>query len=193
MPSSPFQRLWKFISYVSQQVGHFWLPFICSAVWISLAESNKLPKQMNGNQKWPSNCETYEMNFHRRWKGDDGIYFGYRFWFHCLYEQNGLFFGSFFHANGVFGILSFFMKFLNHACLPWKTRVLHAQTIHICHIYGTSSQIFPLHNQPSHIFELLQASLQQNDRAASSFPIALWPSVNIKVNQNLVVVSIIPI
>ena len=48
-------------------------------------------KQMNGNQKWPSYCETYEMNFHRRWKGDDGIYFGYRFWFHCLYEQNGLF------------------------------------------------------------------------------------------------------
>ena len=29
---------------------------------------------MNGNQKWPSYCETYEMNFHRRWKGDDGIY-----------------------------------------------------------------------------------------------------------------------
>ena len=41
--------------------------------------------------EWPSYCETYEMNFHRRWKGDDGIYFGYRFWFHCLYEQNGLF------------------------------------------------------------------------------------------------------
>ena len=76
------------------------------AVWISLAESNKLPKQMNDNQKWPSYCETYEMNFHRRWKGDDGIYFGYRFWFHCLYEQNGLF-GSFFHANGVFGIWFF--------------------------------------------------------------------------------------
>ena len=117
MPSSPFQRLWKFISYVSQLLGHFWLPFICLAVWIYLAESNKLPKQMNGNQKWPSNCETYEINFHRRWKGDDGIYFGYRFWFHCLYEQNGLFFflfffffffWSFFHASGVFGIwLSF--------------------------------------------------------------------------------------
>ena len=43
MPSSPFQRLWKFIL----------------AGWISLAESNKLPKQMNGNQKWPSYCETY--------------------------------------------------------------------------------------------------------------------------------------
>ena len=51
---------------------------------------------MNGNQKWPSYCETYEMNFHRRWKGDNGIYFGYRFWFHYLYEQNDLFFGSFF-------------------------------------------------------------------------------------------------
>ena len=36
-------------------------------------------KQMNGNQKRPSYCETYEMNFHRSWKGDDGIYFGYRF------------------------------------------------------------------------------------------------------------------
>ena len=75
----------------------------CLAVWISQAESNKLPKQMNGNQKWPSYCETYEMNFHRRWKGDDGIYFGYRFWFHCLYEQSGLFW-KLFHANGVFGI-----------------------------------------------------------------------------------------
>ena len=96
MPSSPFQRLWKFISYVSQQLGHIWLPFICLAVWISLAESNKLPKQMNGNQKWPSYCETYEMNFHRRWKGDDGIYFGCRFWFHCLYAQNGLFLEAFF-------------------------------------------------------------------------------------------------
>ena len=36
------------------------------------------------------------MNFHRRWKGDDGIYFGYRFLFHCLYEQNGLFLEAFF-------------------------------------------------------------------------------------------------
>ena len=63
---------------------------------------------MNGNQKWPSYCETYEMNFHRCWKGDDGIYFGYRFWFHCLYEQNGLFFfKSFFHAHGVFWIYVF--------------------------------------------------------------------------------------
>ena len=70
--------------------------FICFAVWISLAVSNKLPKQINGNQKWPSYCETYEMNFHRRWKGDDGIYFGYRFWFHCLYEQNGLFWEALF-------------------------------------------------------------------------------------------------
>ena len=51
---------------------------------------------MNANQKWPSYCETYEMNFHRRWKGDDGIYFGYRFWFHCLYEQNGHFLEAFF-------------------------------------------------------------------------------------------------
>ena len=55
------------------------------------AHIGKLPKQMNGNQKWPSYCETYEMNVHRRCKGDDDIYFGYRFWFHCLYEQNGLF------------------------------------------------------------------------------------------------------
>ena len=53
---------------------------------------------MKGNQKWPSYCETYEMNFHRRWKGDDGLYFGYRFWFHCLCEQNGLFFFFFFEA-----------------------------------------------------------------------------------------------
>ena len=36
------------------------------------------------------------MNFHRRSKGDDDIYFGYRFWFHCQYEQNGLFLEAFF-------------------------------------------------------------------------------------------------
>ena len=31
--------------------GSFLITIICLAVWISLAESNKLPKQMNGNQK----------------------------------------------------------------------------------------------------------------------------------------------
>ena len=29
---------------------------------------------------------------------------------YCLYEQNGLFFGSFFHASGVFGIWQHFIK-----------------------------------------------------------------------------------
>ena len=64
---------------------------ICLGSLLDSAREIQTTKQMNANQKWPSYCETYEMNFHRRWKGDDGIYFGYRFWFHCLYEQNGLF------------------------------------------------------------------------------------------------------
>ena len=84
---------------------------------------------MNDNQKWPSYCETYEMNFHRRWKGDDGIYFGYRFWFHCLYEQNGLFFffGSFFHASGVFGI--WFQWFLLFCMIYCITVTCHCNTV----------------------------------------------------------------
>ena len=57
------------------------------------------------------------MNFHRHWKGDDGIYFGYRFWFHCLCEQNGLFF-KLFHANGVFGIwFQWFLLFCMIYCI----------------------------------------------------------------------------
>ena len=85
-------------------------------------------KQMNSNQKWPSYFETYEMNFHRRWKGDDGIYFGYRFWFHCLYyEQNGLFFGSFFHTNGVFGI--WFQWFLLFCMIYCITVTCHCNTV----------------------------------------------------------------
>ena len=55
------------------------------AVLLDPAREIQTAKQMNGNQKWTNYCETYEMNVHRRWKGDDGIYFGYRFWFHCLY------------------------------------------------------------------------------------------------------------
>ena len=86
-------------------------------------------KQMNGNQKWPSYCETYEMNFHRRWKGDDGIYFGYRFWFHCLYEQNGLFFGSISHANGVFEI--WFQWFLLFCMISCITVSCHCNTVKV--------------------------------------------------------------
>ena len=76
-----------------------WSFLITIHLFGSLLDSAKeiqTAKQMNGNQKWPSYCETYEMNFHRRWKGDDGIYFGYRFWFHCLNEKNGLFLEAFF-------------------------------------------------------------------------------------------------
>ena len=38
-------------------------------------------KQMNGNQKWPSYSETYEMNFHRRWKGDVAFILATDFYF----------------------------------------------------------------------------------------------------------------
>ena len=95
---------------------------------------------MNGNQKWPSYCETYEMNFHRRWKGDDGIYFGYRFWFHCLYEQNGLFLEAFFHANGVFGI--WFQWFLLFCMIYQQTKPLSHFTYtekKICPEWGSNS------------------------------------------------------
>ena len=51
---------------------------------------------MNGNEKWPSYCETYETNFHRRWKGDDGIYFGYRFWFIAYMSKMAFFWKLFF-------------------------------------------------------------------------------------------------
>ena len=71
------------------------IQFICLGSLLDSAREIQTLKQMNGNQKWPSYCETYEMNFHRRWKGDGGIYFGYRFWFHRLYEQNGLFLEAF--------------------------------------------------------------------------------------------------
>ena len=83
---------------------------------------------MNGNQKWPSYCERYEMNFHRRWKGDDGIYFGYRFWFHCLYEQNG-FFKIFFHSNGVFGV--WFQWFLLFCMIYCITVTCHCNTVEL--------------------------------------------------------------
>ena len=107
----------------------------------SLAESNKLPKQMNGNQKWPSYCETYEMNFHRRWKGDDGIYFGCRFWFHCLYEQNGLFLEAFFTPMA---FLEY--DFNDFCCSVWYTskqnrcRISHTQRKKICPEWGSNSQ-----------------------------------------------------
>ena len=39
----------------------------------------------------------------------------------------------------------------------------NAQMIHICHNCRTSSQSSSLHNQPSQTFELLHATLQQND------------------------------
>ena len=41
-----------------------------------------------------------------------------------------------------------------------QTRRKNAQTIQICHTYGTSSQSSPLHNQLSQTSELLHATLQ---------------------------------
>ena len=57
--------------------------------------------------------------------------------------------------------------------------------IHIRHTYRTSPQSSPWHNQLSPISELLHATLQQNDCTSSSFPINLWPWVNIKVIQTV--------
>ena len=70
--------------------------------------------------------------------------------------------------------------------------------IHICYTYRTSSQSSPLHNEPSWTFDLLHATLQQNDCTNSSLPITLWPCVDIEIIQtgiqlnSLVVSSIIP-
>ena len=98
-------------------MGRFWLPFICLGSLLDSAREIQTAKQMNGNQKWPSYCETYEMNFHRCWKGDDSIYFGDRFWFHCLWAK-WPFFGNFFHANGVFGIrFQWFLLFCMTYCI----------------------------------------------------------------------------
>ena len=41
----------------------------------------------------------------------------------------------------------------------------------ICHTYRTSSQSSSLHNQPSQTFELLHATLRQNDCTSYSFPL----------------------
>ena len=43
-----------------------------------------------------------------------------------------------------------------------------------------SSESSPMHYQPSSTFELHQATFQQNNCTSSSFPVTLWPWVNIK-------------
>ena len=48
---------------------------------------------------------------------------------------------------------------------------------------GLHSDPSRLHNLPSRTFELLHATLQQNDSTSSSFPVTLWPWLNIKVIQ----------
>ena len=73
-----------------------------------------------------------------------------------------------------------------HIC---NTRLLHKQSIFAIHDYFTNnpylqyrtpSQTSPSHNQSSQTFELLHATSQQNDCTSSSFPVNLWPWVNIK-------------
>ena len=114
--------------------GSFLITIHLFSSLLDAAREIQTAKQMNGNQKWPSYCETYEMNFHRRWKGDDGIYFGYRFWFHCPYEQNGLFFGSFFHANGVFGIwFQWFLLFCMIYCITVKKPIDTSKSVTFSH------------------------------------------------------------
>ena len=60
----------------------------------------------------------------------------------------------------------------------------NAQTIHIRPAYMTSSQSSPLHNKPSRTTELLHATLWQTDCTISSFPVPLWPLVNINLETN---------
>ena len=51
-------------------------------------------------------------------------------------------------------------------------------------IFAILTQILqssPLHHQPSRRFELLHTTLQLNNYTSSSFPVTLWPWVNIKV------------
>ena len=61
------------------ETGSFLITIHLFGSLLDSAREIQTAKQMNGNQKLPSYCETYEMNFHRLWKGDDGIYFAYRF------------------------------------------------------------------------------------------------------------------
>ena len=107
---------------------------ICFGSLLDSAREIQTAKQMNGNQKWPSYCETYEINYHRRWKGDDGIYFGYRFWFHCLYEQNRLFLKLFFHDNGIFGIwFQWFLLFCMIYCITVKKPIDTSKSVTFSH------------------------------------------------------------
>ena len=70
--------------------------------------------------------------------------------------------------------------------------------IYIRHTYRTSSQSSSLHNQPSWTSELLHSTLQQNTCTSLTFPVTLWPWVNIKIIQigikllSLIVFSTIP-
>ena len=52
-------------------------------------------------------------------------------------------------------------------------RTEKCSTILIRYTYRTSSQSSPLHNQPSRTFELLHATLEQNDCTHSWFPLTL--------------------
>ena len=54
-----------------------------------------------------------------------------------------------------------------------QTRRANAQMTHIRQTYGTFSQSFLLHNQPSQTLELLHATLLQNVCTRSSFPCKL--------------------
>ena len=52
-----------------------------------------------------------------------------------------------------------------------QTKRAQSRTIHIRRTFWTSSQSSPLHNQPSRTFDLLHATLQQNDCTSSSRPV----------------------
>ena len=65
-----------------------------------------------------------------------------------------------------------------HEKLKTKTWRANDDALHNPHTYRTS--LWP---SPSQTFELLHGTLQQNDCAASFFPLTLWPRVNSKVIQ----------
>ena len=101
-----------------------WKSFQKKASLLDSAREIQPAKQMNGNQKWPSYCETYKMNFHRLWKGDDGIYFGYRFWFHCPMSKTAfswkLFSGQWRFWNMISMIFVVLYDILHYCNLPYE-------------------------------------------------------------------------
>ena len=93
---------------------------ICLGSLLDSAREIQTAKQMNGNQKWPSYCETYEMNFTDVGKVMMAFILATDFDFIAYMSKMAFsfFFWSFFHANGVFGIwFQWFLMFCMIYCI----------------------------------------------------------------------------